>query len=312
MGKKVEDVTLIILYGDISGKSNWKQQRMIDGGATCGYREYARNFGHIIYMCPQKVKLPWEHCILKPKNVIKFISKYPNSVVWSVKYSPKKDREILSKIKNKKFYYSCNAKNRYNSFCDISLVDTPQRLNGKKSAVWFKGKDPEYWKPTGEMKEFDYLLIGGRGDKNEVYFLKKLNQVKKKRRVLWVGGKKHKHKVSTNHDIVYTDFVGQDTVKKHIPRCKVGILFTDLKIEGFPQSFLEMSMCGLPVVYNINGPTNDFYFHKENCILCAKKDLIKSAEILLKNPNHELCRETAIKNYSIKRSYEGILKCLNL
>ena len=309
MGKYIE---LIILYGDVSNKPNWKQQRMIDGGATCGYREYARNFGHIIYMTPQKIKLPWEHSIIKPKNVIEFISKHPDSVVWSLKHSPKKNQNILSKISNKKVYYSCNSNNRYNKFCDISLVDTEERLKGKKSVVWFKGKDPKYWKPTGVEKEFDYLLIGGRADKNEFYFLKQLNQIKKKRRILWIGGMKHKSKIVTNHEIICTDFVGQDKVREYIPKCKVGILFTELKVEGFPQSFLEMTMCGVPVVYNKNGPVNQFYFHKGNSILCSKKDLIKSAETLLKNSNYELCREIAINNYSLQKSYNGVLKCLNL
>ena len=71
---------LIILYGPISNKSNWKHQRMIDGNATCGYREYAEKFGDIIYMTPQKISLPWEHVILKPKNVIRFINKNPKII----------------------------------------------------------------------------------------------------------------------------------------------------------------------------------------------------------------------------------------
>ena len=149
---------LIILYGDISNKSNWKQQRMIDGGSTCGYREYARNFGHIIYLCPQKIKLPWEHSIVKPKNVIKFINKYPDAIVWSVKHSPQKDNQILSQIKNKKIYYSCNAKNCYNQYCDVSLVDTEKRVK-KNAKIWFKGKDPLYWQ-TSKEKEFDYVFNG--------------------------------------------------------------------------------------------------------------------------------------------------------
>ena len=93
---------LIILYGEISNKSKWKHQRMIDGGATCGYREYARKFGHIVYVTPQKVKLPWEHSIIEPKNILKFISKYPDAVIWSVKTGKRKESEVLSKIKNKK------------------------------------------------------------------------------------------------------------------------------------------------------------------------------------------------------------------
>ena len=68
---------LIILYGEVSNKTKWKHQRMIDGGSTCGYREYARNFGHIVYVTPQQVKLPWEHSIVEPENIIKFISKHP-------------------------------------------------------------------------------------------------------------------------------------------------------------------------------------------------------------------------------------------
>ena len=127
---------LIILYGDISNKTNWKQQRMIDGGATCGYREYARNFGHIIYLTPQNVKLDWEHSIPNSREVVSFIKKHPDAIVWSVKYSPRKDSEILSKISNKKFYYSCNSKNRFNKFCDLSLVDTEDRLKGNRSIVW--------------------------------------------------------------------------------------------------------------------------------------------------------------------------------
>ena len=303
---------LIILYGELVDQPNWKYQRMIDGGCTCGYREYARNFGHIIYVSKQKVKLPWEHSITNPNDIINFISKYPDAVVWSVKHGPKKDNYILSKINNKKIYYSCNASNRYNKFCDISLVDTPERLKGERSSLWFKGKDPEYWKPVATKKEFDYLLVGRRGDKNEIYFLKQLNEVKEKRRILWIGGAAHKDKISTNHEVICTDFIGQDEVRNNISKAKVGVLFTELKIEGFPQAFLEMTMCGLPVVYNINAPRNDFYFFADNCILTKKSKLIKNAETLLRTGDSEKCRQTAIEHYSIKKSYERILQCLNL
>ena len=302
---------LIILYGSMSSKLNWKQQRMIDGNATCGYREYAKKLGHIIYMSPQTVSKPWEHVILKPKNVIRFINKYPDAVVWSVKHDPKKDRLILSIIKNKKIYYSCNSKNRINNKCHISLVDTPGRTkSGKNAILWGKGKDPEYWKPLGQKKEFDYLLIGQRADKNEKYFLNKLNTIKDKRKILWIGGKKHKHKVNSIHDVVYTSFISQDEVRNNIGRAKVGILFTELRVEGFPQSFIEMAMCGVPVVYNINGPKNKFYFHDGNSLLCEKKSLIKHAERLLKNYDPVKCREITIENCSIEKSYQRILKCL--
>lgn len=301
---------LIILYGNIGDKSNWKIQLMIEKKSTCGYREYAKKFGHIIYMQPQKIKLPWEHVILKPQNVIKFINEHRKSIVWSVKNSVKKDQLILSKIKNKKLYYSCNSKNRYNNNCNISLVDTPERLGGN-AKVWFKGKDPDYWKPLSEEEKiYDYLLIGQRADKNELYFFERLNEIKEKRKVLWIGGEKHRKRIKSKHEIICTSFIGQDEVRDLIPKAKVGILFTELKIEGFPQSFLEMTMCGLPVVYNIKGPKNEFYFHKHNCILSPKKKIIKSAEILLKNRDQIKCRETAIKNYSLEKSYERMIQCL--
>ena len=299
---------LIILYGNVSTEKNWKQQRMIDGETTCGYREYAKNFGHIIYMTPQDVQLPWEHCILEPKNVVKFISKHPDSIIWSVKHNPRKDNHILSNINNKKVYYSCNSDNMYNQFCDVSLVDTKKRIK-KNAKLWFKGKDPNYWKPN-DKKEFDYLLIGRRGDKNETYFLNKLNIIKDKRRILWIGGAKHKHKISTNHEVVCTDFIGQDHVRDLIPTAKVGVLFTELSIEGFPQSFLEMTMCGLPVVYNELAPRNKFYFHSDNSLLCTKKNIISAAEHLLRMGNSIKCRGVAIKNYSLERSYKRIKKCL--
>lgn len=300
---------LIILYGDFSKKRNGKQQLMIDGRATCGYREYAKNFGHIIYMTPQLIKESWEHVMLKPKNIIKFISEHPDSIVWSVKHSKWKDKFILSKIKNKKLYYSCNSKNMYNNFCDVSLVDTESRVRGN-AKVWFKGKDPEYWKPTSEEKEFDYLLIGKRADKNEIHFIRKLNSIKEKRRILWIGGKQHEKRVKTNHDVVLTNFVSQDKVRELISKAKVGVLFTELKVEGFPQSFLEMTMCGVPVIYSKKGPKNEYYFKKHNSIICSKENIIKEAEKLLSQHNSTKCRKAAINHYSIQKSYERMLQCL--
>jgi len=302
---------LIILYGDILDKKREKHQSMIDGKVTCGYREYARKFGCIIYMADQKIKLPWERVMVRPKNIINFINKYPDAIVWSIKHSSKKDEQILSKIKNKKVYYSCNAKNIWNNKCDISLVDTQKRAK-KNGKLWFKGKDPDYWLPLEEeKKEYDYVLVGLRGDKNERYFIKGLNNIKEKRKILWIGGYKFKGKISkTHHDVHLTKKLTQDEVRKNIPKAKVGILFTELKVEGFPQGFLEMTMCGVPVVYNKRAPGNKFYFHKFNSVLSVKKSLITSAETLLKNRDQVKCRETAIQNYSLEKSYERMLQCL--
>jgi len=117
-------------------------------------------------------------------------------------------------------------------------------------------------------------------------------------------------KISTNHEVVCTSFIGQDAVRDKIPQAKVGILFTELKVEGFPQAFLEMSMCGVPVVYNKNAPRNKFYFHKDNCILCSKENIVNSAETLLKKADSVKCRETAIAHYRLNKSYERMLSCL--
>ncbi len=302
---------LIILYGDILDRKNGKHQLMIDGKVTCGYREYAKKFGHIIYMTPQEVKLPWEHVMVNPKNVVRFINKHPEAIVWSVKYSVKKDEMILSKIKNRKIYYSCNSKNMYNHKCNVSLVDTKKRVK-LNARLWFKGKDPNYWKaPDNIEKEYDYLLVGLRGDKNEIYFLKKLRAIKQQRKVLWIGGYRFKSKIPPSHHLVdLTKKIGQDEVRDNICKAKVGILFTQLKVEGFPQSFLEMTICGVPVVYNIDAPINDFYLHKNNCALCNKKEMITTAETLLKNVNSNRCREAAVERYSLQKSYNWMLKCL--
>ena len=299
---------LILLYGKSSNETNGKQQMLIDEQATCGYREYAQKFGCIIYLTPVKIRKEWEYS-MNLDQALKFISERPDDIVWSVKYDPTRDEKILSKIKNKKMYYSCNSKNLYNSYCDISLVDTEQRM-GKNSKLYVKGKDPDIWFPDEGVKEFDYLLMGKRGDKNELYFLQKLNSIKDRRRILWIGGKKFKGKIKTNHEVIYISFCGSTDVRKNISKAKVGILFTEHPAEGFPQSFLEMTMCGVPVVYNKHAPRNKHYFHPENSLLVSKDNLVNGAEELLKTYNSEKCRNVAIENYSLSKSYERMISCI--
>lgn len=283
---------------------------MIVGGCTCGYREYAKHYGHIIYMTPQTVRLSWEHSMPNPDDVISFINKYPKAIVWAIKHAPLRDKKIISKITNKKVYYSCNATNRYNELCDISLVDTIQRIN-KNAVLWFKGKNPNYWLPLPEKEKiYDYLLMGRRGDKNEIHFINELNKIKENRKILWIGGGAHKHKIKTHHEVKVTGFIGQNEVRNLIPTAKVGILFTEIRIEGFPQSYLEMTMCGVPVVYNIKAPLNKIYLNHNNCYLCNKKDMVETAEKLLITRNAEKCRKDAIKNYSLNKSYNWIISCL--
>ena len=89
----------------------------------------------------------------------------------------------------------------YNLKCNVSLVDTPKRVR-KNAKLWFKGKNPNYWKPLDDIKkEYDYLFIGTRGDKNEIYFLKKLNEIKKKRKILWIGGYGFKNKIPNQKNV---------------------------------------------------------------------------------------------------------------
>ncbi len=301
---------LIVLYGAVNDKArSGKYQSMIDGRVTCGYRSYAEKFGSIVYFNGLKVTKEWEYSIPKPAGVLKFIAKHPKAVVWSVKNDPDKDREILRHVKNKKLYYSCTNVNMYNKYCDVSLVDTKQRVKGN-GKVWFKGKDENFWKPVNKYDEFDYLLIGKRADKNELYFLKMLNKIKAPRRVLWVGGAKHAGKVSSVHKVVYTDFSGPESVRDNISRAKVGVLFTEHKREGFPQTFLEMTMCGVPVIYSDVGPSNKRYLGKHNCRIVHKKGLVVGAEKLLKDRDHDKCRQESIDRYSLSKSFNHMKRLL--
>jgi len=312
---------LIILYGAMGAKTNGKVQRMIDGGCTCGYRSYAEKFGEIIYLTPQKVSKEWEKSIIEPSRIVSYLKSQKNAVVWSVKHDKNKDRHILKHIKgiHPIFYYSCNSQNILNGVADVSLVDTPERLKkvGKNGRLYVKGKNPEFWDrgvQTIYNADFDYVLCGRRGDKNEIYFMNKLtSEVEEKRKVLWIGGSKFskKHK-PTHHDFTFIDFSKPSTVRTWMGTGKVGILFTELKAEGFPQTFLEMTMVGIPVVYNVSAPRNPHYFHENNVRLTKKKNLIETAEFLLEDINEDpnirdMCRQEAIDNYSLEKSYERML-----
>jgi len=298
------DPKLIILYGDV-GPTPWKKaQNLIDGQMTCGYREYARRFGCIVYMNPQRVYQEWESCITTAKGVIHFVEQYPEAVVWAVKHAPTRDETILKHIPNRKLYYSCCNQNMYNAYCDVSLVDSAKRLK-KNAKLFFKGKDEEFWHPTGAKKVYDYLLIGLRGDKNEAFFLNKLNQVKGKRTILWIGGGEAKKKIRTKHSVVMTPRIRPSEVRDLISTAKVGVIFTELG-EGFPQSFLEMTICGVPVVYHEKAPRNDIYCRPENSVLANRTNLVEKAEELLGDYNAERCREVAIEHYSLKKSFEHL------
>jgi hypothetical protein len=69
-----------------------------------------------------------------------------------------------------------------------------------------------------------------------------------------------------------------------------------------------MTMCGVPVVFNKNGPFNSHYFYKENSKRVEKKNLIYAAEDLLANHDQAACRQIAIENYSLEKSFEKSFK----
>ena len=312
---------LIILYGRFGDKPHDKQQAMIDGNSVCGYRDYARKFGEIIYLCPQNTKETWDSDIGffnndKARIVNKIRDWHPDSIVWSVKHDPTHEKdELLEQLSNKKVYYSCCSLNTINEHCDISLVDTPGRIKDN-AILWVKGKDPEYWKSQNNKKFYDYIFVGKRGDKNEVFFLNELTEkVKEKRTVVWVGGLKHKAKINkSHHDYILTPFLCKNSVREFIDQSKVGIILSEIPAEGFPQTFLEMTMMGVPVVYM--GPMNDKYFKIDNCrIIKNKAESIKAAEVLscsvmMGYPHSTFCRQHALENFSLEKSYESILKGL--
>jgi len=303
---------LIILYGGFGTLQNAKQQAMIDGRSTCMYREYAREFGEIIYLTPQKCSTDWEQSIPDKEKLLEYLTTKPNSLVWSVKHCPEKD-EILTKTKNKKIYYSCCAYNTINQSCNVSLVDTRKRVQGN-AVTWFKGKDPNFWYP-GSTKEYDYVLSGRRDDKNESYFINRLTkEIKEPRSVLWVAGKHHSDKINkSHHNITLTDFVPMNNMPNLLSKGKIGVLLSEHPAEGFPQTFLEMTMVGVPVLYLDSAPYNPHYFGKKNSLITDKESCVHNAKVMLSQwhvNKPQQCRNFAVDRYSLKKSYQGILDSL--
>lgn len=304
-----EKIRLILVYGRVDSSPCGKQQAMIDERWTCGYREYAKQPGVvIIYPRPQSnMKHAWEMSMPRGVGLVDYCKSHPDAVIWSVKKDKRKN-VLLAQTPNFKVYYSSCANHGVQKIADISLVDTEARMRGR-SAIHLKGKDPSFWKPIDQPKEYDYLLMGKRGDKNEIFFLKQLGKVKTPRSILWLGGIKHKKTarkiLAKHHSIKVTSMYGMTKVRDHISKAKVGILYSELAVEGFPQTFLEMTMCGVPVVYG--GPQNKYYFFPENSERPRKKHLVIAAEDLLTRYNSKACRKRAVENYSIEKSIDRIL-----
>ena len=92
---------MILLYGGHGLKPHGKYQSLIDGKLTCGYRDYARKFGEIIYMTPQKVSKPWEKSFTDMKKLTDYINSQPDAVVWFIKH----ETSIQTYISNRKNIY---------------------------------------------------------------------------------------------------------------------------------------------------------------------------------------------------------------
>lgn len=303
---------LIILYGRFQKEQNWKQQRMIDGGSTCMYREFAEKFGTIIYLAPQDCSSGYDESICDLGTLLQYLKQYPNSIVWSVKHDPKKD-EVLKQIPNKKFYYSCCAHNTINQACDISLVDRYDRLKDN-AKMWVKGKSPDYWTPE-KNKVYDFVIVGHRGDKNELFFLLEMCGVGQVCSILWIGGEKFKNKIDTHHEVYYTPFLSMEAVSYCIQLAKIGIILSEHPSEGFPQTFLEMTMSGVPVIYLSNNDQENRVYQKNYIKIKNKKQIALAAAHVLYEWTQEISDETrkrAIENYSLEKSYESILEGLGV
>lgn len=306
---------MIILYGPLGNHDRDKQQSLIDGKLVCAYREYASIFGSIVYLCEQdNIVQPWEHSLATEDAVLNYCRSRPDDIVLSIKHNEPKDG-LLRKIRNPKLYHACSAWNTVNPNCDISLVDTEERIVNASCRILYKGRDENIWKPTGAEKEFDYLLIGRAGNKGQMKFLEKLRSLKERRTVLWIGGSRYKKKASKipgkRHHIKFTDMLGPAEVSNLISKGKVGILFTEFDGEGFPETFMELTLCGVPVVYSNIGPYNKKYFHAHNSVITDEKGLLSAAENLRKSHNPELCRKEAVENYTLKSSYEYMVSLIN-
>lgn len=303
---------LIILYGNASKDRSSKVQQLVDGKLTCGYRDYAQHYGCIAYLVPvNNIKKSWEYVFPEGRGIVEFCRNYPDAIVWSVKLGNSLKNSILDQIKNRKLYYSCCSRNIVNNCCHISLVDTVDRLPKSSSNVrlWIKGKDPEFWKPVSEQKIYDYVVVGRpKPSKNQKLFVKQLaRECPHTRTVLWIGGGEGR-KLIGNHQLVSTPLLPPNRVRDLMCLARVGVLFTQYEDEGFPQSLLELTMCGVPVIYSTDGPYNSAYFSPHSAIRTTKRNLIKDAENMLKLADPVTCRSYAINNYTLLSSFEMLCK----
>ena len=304
---------LIILYGSMGDKHNAKVQKMIDGRSVCGYRSHAEKFGEIIYMAPQNLSKPWERCITSKAQLALYLEGLPSDcIIWCVKHDKDGRRDdVVRRLNHRSVYYSCCSLDTFNPNCNISLVDTSARIKNKRMKLWVKGKDRGWWYENSP-KFFDYCLIGRRADKNEQWFISELTEkVKQKRSIMWIGGEGHKIP-KTHHHVATTPFCGPEIVRNGINSCRVGINATEHPCEGFPQSLVEMQICGLPCVYLDTAPWNDLYigmrglFWPTPIARSPKEEVVIKAEKFLAN----IEKINIVSHLTLENSYQSILNAL--
>lgn len=304
---------LVILYGDVSVTAPPKTLSIIRGDLTCGYRDYARRFGTIVYPFPMAPTQAYERSAPDLDTFVSFMASKPDAVLWVIKAgSPQRDAWIRA-VACPKLYYSCCASDLAHESCDFSLVDTVKRARVHPTCrVWVKGKDADLWQPQGEERVYDYVLIGrDKPGKNQKLFLRHLSdELQTSRRVVWVGGSRSTRAYSERWGAHVVDFLpmsGPAQVRRCLSSSRVGILFTKYRNEGFPQSFLELAMCGTPVVYSVHGPYNSSYFHDSIARVTNERGLVTTAETLRERADAAACRMEAIRRFELEISYQCLM-----
>jgi len=242
--------------------------------------------------------------------IVDYCNTWPNAVVWSLKKWTDAKADLLKRIRNRKIHYSCGAHDLYNPHCDVSLVDCEQRIYHKSMRTWIKGKDPDKWPLLTAERKYDYCVIGKpKAGKNQGWFINELaDNLAEPRSFLWIGGSKEVIDIKiSQHSCLTIPYVATDCLPALFAQCKVGAVFTTYEDEGFPQSYLEMAMCGLPVVYHESAPWSDCYGSPNISVRANSKNVVALAETLRREANHTACRSDAVNQFSIEKSIDSIL-----
>lgn len=306
---------LIIICGNPHAGDSPKYDRIFSQDVTFGYRDYARVAGALIFPFSISGELrSYEAAVNDPDAIAEYCNAWPDAVVWSLKAWTPEKVALLQRIKNRKVHYSCGARNTFNPHCDVSLVDDPIRVSNKHMRLWIKGKDPQQWPLLSDTRVYDYLVLGRNkpGKNQKLFYSMIFDSVASPRSVLWVGGSDVEEEIPAGiHKLHLVPFAKSVDLPSYFAKCKVGGLFTEWHDEGFPQSYLEMAMCGLPVVYNAAAPWSTSYESPAISCRVTRKNLVEQAEHLRNNADHAKCRAAAVAQFSLERSIASIIEAAN-